>query len=434
MDTDLLFPPGATKHDWLIDVSMTLALIVVTVLPYVMTGPTTMWDGSYDVNVWLVTIVSSMLMVGVLVLRRHAPFIAMAGITIGGLLQLLVFSGPTGALVAIPIISYTIARFIPGKAARIVLYIGIFASIAGPTQWIGLSGGQYRVVYIIILAVLCFGVVMTPYAMGRRVRDSADAREQQRLAAEERHQRDLAEREQRVRIAEVDTRNQIARELHDIVAHSLSVMIVQAEGGRALARKHPEAAAASLDVIAETGREALTEMRRIVGVLRTGAADSEPVTYAPAPGLREIPDLVRRTTDRATLAIAGVVPDVPQTMGLTVYRTVQEALTNFLKHAGPDATANVAIRYLPGQIALEVADNGLGTAAPSDGMGNGLRGMEERVAAMGGSAYAGPHPEGGFVVRANLPYQARPPAMRQTNVRPLDNGGRGVGPNSRLPR
>lgn len=433
MDKHTLFPPGATKHDWPIDIGITVALMGLTVLPYVLAGPDSNWDGSLDTGRWFAILGSSTLMIGVLVIRRHSPLLAMAGITIGGLMQLAAATGPTGALVSIPIVSYAVARFVPGRTARVVLYIGLFASIAGPVQWIGLAGGPVRLVYIIIIAVLCFGVVMTPYAMGRRVRESADAREQQRRAAEERLQRDLAEREQRLRMAEVNVRNQIARELHDIVAHSLSVMIVQAEGGRALARKQPEAAAESLDVIAETGREALTEMRRIVGVLRSGGGDPEPVTYAPAPGLREIPELVRRTTNRAHLTISGVVPEVPQTMGLTAYRTVQEALTNFLKHAGPDATATVAIKYLPGRILLEIADNGIGAAAPSDGMGNGLKGMAERVQAMGGSAFAGAHPEGGFVVRAVLPYQTRPVAMRQNDARP-SIGGFGVGPNSRLPR
>jgi DNA-binding NarL/FixJ family response regulator len=125
----------------------------------------------------------------------------------------------------------------------------------------------------------------------------------------------------------------IARELHDIVAHSLSVMIVQAEGGRAAATRKPEVAAEALDTIAETGREALHEMRRIVGVLRAGP-NEEPASYAPAPTLEEIPDMVARTSDRITLVVQGNPQPVSQALALTAYRVTQEALTNFLKHAG----------------------------------------------------------------------------------------------------
>ncbi|WP_051208251.1 sensor histidine kinase [Propionicicella superfundia] len=410
-----LFPPGASRHDWAIDGGMALGMMSFTVLPFVIGIGMGMSDPLRDIAM----LVGSTLMAVSVVARRHAPLLMMAGVIAGGIVMLIGSTGPLPALLAVPLTAYAVARRVPGRISRTVLYAGGVGSIAGPLQWVLFSGWFYPgsdwpsvSTYLLILAFLCFGAVVTPYAIGRRLHDSEAANAQARMAVWQRQQLEIAEREQRIRSAEVNARNQIARELHDIVAHSLSVMIVQAEGGRALARKHPEAAAESLDVIAETGREALQEMRRIVGVLRSGP-EAEPAAFAPAPGLADLPELVRRTTDRATLDVRGQVPDLPPALGLTVYRIVQEALTNFLKHAGPQATARVLVMFTPGRVDLDVSDNGLGAAAGSDGRGHGLRGMAERVQAMGGRLLAEPHPEGGFRVRATLPYQMRQPSVRQ---------------------
>jgi signal transduction histidine kinase len=370
-------------------------------------------------------LLGSAFMVFSLVARRHSPLITLIGTTLGGVLLVLGTVGPVFALVTVPIVSYSVARFVPGKASRAVVYVGIAASVAGPLSWsswwgVGYSGQDS--VSLAILSVVCLGIVLTPYAVGRRAHDMDIAGEQQRMSAWQRHQLEIAEREQRIRSAEINARNQIARELHDIVAHSLSVMIVQAEGGKALARKQPEAAVESLDVIAETGRDALQEMRRIVGVLRS-EPEGQAASYAPAPGLRDLPDLVRRTTDRAVLEMHGPMPDLPPALGLTVYRIVQEALTNFLKHAGPDAQCRVIVSFNPGRVDLNISDNGIGALATTgDGMGHGLRGMAERVHAMGGRFMAQPSPDGGFRVRATLPYHVRPPLVRQNDVRPTMMG------------
>jgi signal transduction histidine kinase len=407
-----LFPPGATRHDWVIDGVLAGALMLFTVVPVALT------QGLYAGRPLSVlgSVLGSTLMAMAMVARRHSPLLAMAVVFTGGVAMLIGNTEPQPSLIAVPIVSYAVARYVPGKVARLVLYLGALGAIAGPLEWVygrwdsaGVSG---TTTYLVILSFLCFGAVITPYAVGRRLHDSEIASAQTRLAVWERQQFEIAEREQRIRSAEINARNQIARELHDIVAHSLSVIIVQAEGGRALARKHPEAAADSLDVIAETGREALQEMRRIVGVLRSGP-EAEAPAFAPAPGIADLGDLVRRTTDRATLSILGPVPQLPPALGLTVYRIVQEALTNFLKHAGPHAEAHVTVAFTPGRVDLDVSDNGLGASAESDGQGHGLRGMAERVQAMGGRLLAEPHPEGGFRVRATLPYQVRPAPVRQ---------------------
>jgi signal transduction histidine kinase len=218
--------------------------------------------------------------------------------------------------------------------------------------------------------------------------------------AEERYRSLITEREQQARLAESRARTQIARELHDIVAHSLSVMIVQAEGGRALAAKKPEAATQALTTIADTGREALVEMRRILGVLRDDPGDAD---FTPAPRLEDIPDLVHRASDRFQLTVNGQPPRVSAALELTVYRVVQEALTNVLKHAGADARASVTLTYAPREIIVDVLDNGSPTGEQTTEPGHGLRGMTERVTSMGGRMVARPRPSGGFQVTVVLP-------------------------------
>jgi len=196
------------------------------------------------------------------------------------------------SICAVPLASYSVARWVPGSRARVVLVFGLVGSVLGPTRWMRIVAGvEYagpgRLVPYLLMVGICAGLVVTPYAIGRRIRESALILAQQETSAAQRSRAMLAAREQTARMAEVQARAQIARELHDIVAHSVSVMIVQAEGGKALALKKPEAALEVLDTIAETGREALTEMRRILGVLRADPAQSP--GYEPTPGLETSP-------------------------------------------------------------------------------------------------------------------------------------------------
>lgn len=395
---DLLFPPGATRHDWVLDAMMAFGLGLLTIFPYSI--PRTDRLGA------TAQLFTAALMIGSLVLRRHSPLLALAGVTLAGLGQVVVSDTPMATLVAVPIVAYSVARWIPGREARVTLAVGAVGAVLGPLRWLVTDPAYLSVKDLVGLALysfVCMALVITPYAVGRRVRESSEAHLGRVAAAEERYRTMVAEREQLTRLAESRTRNQIASELHDIVAHSLSVMIVQAEGGRALATKKPEAATEALTTIAETGREALMEMRRILGVLRdpsSGAAD-----FAPAPRLEDIPDLVARTSDRVQLSVQGRPPLRPSpALELTIYRVVQEALTNFLKHAGPDATAMVTVTYGSTEIVVDVLDNGAGaTAGVPETPGHGLRGMSERVASMGGRLHARPRPGGGFQVTAVLP-------------------------------
>ena len=400
---ELLFPPGATRHDWVLDGMLALGLFLFTVVPY---ASYSAWNSTPRMLLML----TLSLMVIPLVLRRHSPLLMLAGCTMAGIVQLIVVNTFTATLVVLPIVAYSVARWVPGVMARSVVVIGGFASIIGPLRWSTAAEGftiSARVIVLFVLAsFVCLGLIVTPYAIGRRVRESSAAHADRIAAADERYQLLLAEREQQTRLAESRARATIARELHDIVAHSLSVMIVQAEGGRAVAAKRPEAAVNALDTIAETGREALSEMRRIVGVLRS-EPERRGADWEPAPSLGDIPDLVHRASDRATLVVHGEAPWVSPALELTLYRVVQEALTNFLKHAGPTATAVVTIDYSPAQIMVEIVDNGPGPNQVTTTPGHGLRGMAERVTSMDGRLEAHPLALGGFVVRAVLPVHQR---------------------------
>ena len=406
MHRDLLFPPGATRHDWVLDAALAAGLGLLTIPPYGVRGFAPAPTAGEALSA-IGPLFSAVLMIGSLVLRRHSPFLALAGVTAAGLLQLVFSDQPMATLVAVPVVAYTVARWIPGQPARIVVVVGAFGAVLGPMRWILDDYGNpslRQLIWLALAGFVCLGLVITPYAIGRRVRESGEAHQDRVAAAEERYRTMLLERDQDTRLAESRARTQIARELHDIVAHSLSVMIVQAEGGRAMAAKRPEAATQALTTIAETGREALSEVRRILGVLREAPEPGRQADFAPAPRLTDIPDLVARTSDRVRLAVHGQPPRVAAALELTVYRVVQEALTNFLKHAGADATAMVTITYGMRQIAVDVLDNGVATpSAVPQNPGHGLRGMHERVASMGGRLLTRARPNGGFQVTAVLP-------------------------------
>ncbi|MCA0253061.1 MAG: sensor histidine kinase [Actinobacteria bacterium] len=394
---DLLFPPGATRHDWVTDAALATGLALLTV-------PTSWTAGTVST----LTLVSSVLMVVPLVIRRHSPLLTLAAVAFGALLQLIASPLPLPSLVTIPIVAYSVARWVPGPAARTVLVIGAIGSVLGPWRWVAadpLHLSLRQLVWLALAWFVCVGLVVTPYAIGRRVREESTTHERLVASAEERYRALVAEREQQDRLAESRARNQIARELHDIVAHSLSVMIVQAEGGRALAVKKPEAATQALTTIADTGREALVEMRRILGVLRDDP-ESSTADFAPAPRLEDIPELVQRASDRFQLTVNGHPPRVSAALELTVYRVVQEGLTNVLKHAGPDARASVTLTYAPREIIVDVLDNGNPSGEQPTEPGHGLRGMSERVTSMGGRMVARPRPGGGFQVTVVLPLTA----------------------------
>jgi signal transduction histidine kinase len=220
-----------------------------------------------------------------------------------------------------------------------------------------------------------------------------------------REQRHAAERDASVRSAVAGERERIARELHDIVGHSVSVMVVQAGAAEDLLERDPARAREPLQAIQETGREAVAELRRMLGLLRGEAAAP---ALAPQPGTAELDELVAQIGAAGLpvrLDIHGTPRSLPPGIELAGYRIVQEALTNALKHAGA-ASATVSLRYGVQALEVEVLDDGSGGSV--NGRGHGLIGMRERATLYGGELEAGPGPDGGFRVRARLPVEAAP--------------------------
>jgi signal transduction histidine kinase len=204
--------------------------------------------------------------------------------------------------------------------------------------------------------------------------------------------------------AVADDRRRIARDLHDVVAHHVSVMSVLASGTRRTLKRDPVEAEQTLATIEETGRVALREMRRLLTVLR---ADAEPAgELAPQPGLAGVENLVEQVRDAGLpvkLRVDGVPAALDPGVALTVYRIVQEGLTNALKHAGSGATAEVRLEFGTQALHVEVVDNGRGPQLGASGVGHGLLGMRERVMLYGGTLRIGPRPGGGYRVSARIP-------------------------------
>lgn len=297
---------------------------------------------------------------------------------------------------------YSLARRGPRWASFAGLTISILAAIAVSALTIHGEPGLFLLNTLLIAAS-----ASVAWLLGRLNRQRAAAIEQVR----ERAERLEREREQERALAQADERARIAREMHDIVAHSLSVIIAQADGARYASDAEPEIARQTLATIAEQGRSALGEMRRLLGVLRI---DDAPSTE-PAPGLAEIEHTVesaRATGLGSSYHIRGNQRgQLPAGAELVAYRVVQEALTNAVKHAGAGAHATVELRWKPSGLELDIRDDGRGSASRvirQDGPGGqGLRGMRERLALYGGTLAAGPISGGGFRVRADLPYEER---------------------------
>ena len=233
------------------------------------------------------------------------------------------------------------------------------------------------------------------FGLGQKFREGDEARE--------RAERAEREREEQARLAVAEERARIARELHDVVGHSVSVMTVQAAGARSLLDPDQEREREALMVVEQTGREALAEMRRLVGVLRR---PEEAPALAPQPSLGHVDRLVEQAREAGLpveLRVEGDPVELSAGLDLTAYRLVQEGLTNAVKHARANH-ADVLVRYDDGHVELTVTDDGTGDGGGESG-GHGLVGMRERVSVYGGELEAGPRPGGGYRLRARLPIE-----------------------------
>jgi signal transduction histidine kinase len=241
-----------------------------------------------------------------------------------------------------------------------------------------------------------------PWLVGRIV----NARSQLAAELHEKTLRLEEEQHRRAELAVAEERARIARELHDVVAHSVSVMVVQCAGARRTMERDPAAARSALASVESTGREALVEMRRMLGVLRKGDED---LALTPQPSINQLDALVERAREaglEVDVSVEGERRRLQSSVDLSAFRIIQEALTNTIKHAGP-ARAQVTVRYGEGEVELDVVDDGHQVperAADGGEPGHGLVGMRERVAMLGGELDAGYRREGGFGVRARLPF------------------------------
>jgi signal transduction histidine kinase len=342
---------------------------------------------------WFVTLPVIAGVVVPIVFRRKYPLIAAYVTTAVGIGHSLLEIG-VASLITICIALYTLFAYVGRRQAILYFAVNEVISLVQtpwqlPQEWIS--------TLIFLNLALAFSWVLGEFVGARR---AYHAELEQRLRLLE------TERDQQARIAVAEERARIARELHDVVAHAVSVMVVQADGAAYAVHGQPELAERAVKTISSTGREALTELRRLLGVLRSEQAGGE---RAPQPGTQSLSDLaarVRAVGLPVQLDIVGNVDDLPAGVGLGIYRIVQEALTNSLKHAGPGTSATVRVARVGDRVDLTITDDGHRTSRSLVGVsgGNGLIGMRERALVFGGTLEAGPRDSGGWQVRASLPF------------------------------
>jgi signal transduction histidine kinase len=327
-----------------------------------------------------------------LIWRRRWPLAVFAVLAAAALVQWLLGLRLT-ADVALLVALYTVAAYERRRnavAAAAVLEIGValaafrFAPARG----------------VIASVVFLSGLVAAAFFIGTTVQ----TRRAYLAALVDRAARAERERDQQARLAATAERARLARELHDVVAHSLTVVVTLAEAAAVAADTDPPAAKAAMGDVAGTGRAALTEMRRLLGVLRADPGDAE-VALAPVPGLDRLDELIggaRTAGLPVRLTVGGSPRPLTPTLDATAYRVVQEALTNVLKHAVAPTRVDVVVRWSERSVELSVTDDGR-SVPPAGAPGHGLQGMRERLALFEGEVTAGPTTTGGWAVRVRLP-------------------------------
>ncbi|HEX2893403.1 MAG TPA: sensor histidine kinase [Marmoricola sp.] len=325
--------------------------------------------------------------------RHQRPLLAVGAVAVLQVVEALAgvpLEQPLVPLLASAIVIYAlVAHGSLGRGLAGLAMMVVAVAVETVAQDKGLANFTFAMVFAI-------GTFMVARTVAYRTRH-ADAMQERADEVELRREDDLR------RAAEAE-RTRIARELHDVVAHSVGVMVVQAGAAERVLERDPESAVAALHAVQTTGRQAIAEMARLVSMLREGG---EEIGLAPQPGLDDLAALVedaRRAGLPVDLRIEGSTQPVPPALGLTVYRIVQEALTNVRKHAGA-ARATVLLDYRRGALVAEISDTGDGTSLRGPGTGHGLIGMRERVAMYGGTLDVGASAGGGFSVRARLPIE-----------------------------
>jgi signal transduction histidine kinase len=413
------------RHPWLVDGALAAVLLAGSANAY---------------RDHLAVLPASLALAGTVAMRRRFAVGAYATALAVGVAQVAVGIGstftnsplqPTFADAGLLLLLYTLAAertrrvSVPGLAACVALF-----ATAAARYNPGGDRSQHLVMFFLVTGLVYLLAPVSAWVLG----DSMGYRRAYSAALEERAVRAERERDAQAQIAAAAERARIARELHDVIAHNLSVMVAQADGGAYAFDAAPEQSRQALAEIGRTGRQALAEMSSLLGVLRTGS-EAPPLAppLAPAPAAAEIAQLVTQAREagmRVSHAVEGAAQPLPGGLSLAAYRVVQEALTNVRKHANPGAAAAVTLRYSQDELLVRVTDDGGGAAdrpadlprygaarpaPPAGNPGHGLAGMRERTAIYGGTVQAGPRPGGGFEVTARLPL---PPASRAASNPP----------------
>ncbi|PWI44359.1 histidine kinase [Streptomyces sp. ICBB 8177] len=338
-------------------------------------------------------------------LRRRYPEKMLLLAIAAGVAQLVLDTQVVVADFAMLMIVYTVASCGARWASRVALLGALSAAALADWRWpSNVDSSGNRIVSVVFLTV--------PFALAWVIGDSVRTRRAYYAQLEERAERLHREREAQAKAAVAAERARIARELHDVVAHNVSVMVVQADGAAYVLDSSPDQAKQALGTISQTGRLALAEMRRLLGLLR--ASDDSGGEYVPQPGVDQLGDLIEQVRGAGLpveFAVAGRPRPLSSGVELTAYRIVQEALTNTRKHGGPDVSATVRLTYGDAELRMLIEDDGRGAqrehyengAGGADGLGQGLIGMRERIAMVGGTIDTGPRPGGGFRIAAALP-------------------------------
>lgn len=427
------------------DVMAAAALFTVLVaLPWIALGP--MVAPGPQGRQTAVSLLAGAGMVLPWAVRRVRPVASAAVVTAAAVLHLLAGPEFSLSLLMVPLTVYNLAANAPRSISVAGLLTGLVGGVANgvkvwlfPAQFVTPDGLTVRSpaepLAMVIMAIGCGLMVLTAWAFGDVVRNR---RLTVRALEDRAHRLEVQSRQER-ELAAADERSHIAREMHDIVAHSLQVIISQADGARYAAAAKPALAVTALETIGQTGRSALADMRQLLGVLREtgetvagvpGVTDDDarrpaavvaspdgrgtrlPPGRRPQPRLADLPALVE-TMRLSGLEVSLLETDTPRRAlpaggELAAYRIVQEALTNTLRHGGPDADAFATLAWTARGLDLQIDDDGCGAAADpaTRGSGQGLRGAAERTALFGGTLETGPRVGTGYRVSAHLPYSA----------------------------
>lgn len=376
----------------IIDALLAVGLFLLSI------GSVTVWDAgdstAREPNIWSQALIG--LQTLPLIWRRRAPVTVLA-ITIVGFIIDRGFNYPNSwAVFGISVAIYTVGAQLEPK--RSLLVGGVTIDIV--LLWTAIGVFVYDVEPLALVSEIAF--LGFPLLVGRE----SFQRQQRVVELEARAIRAEHEREQRAAEAVINERARIARELHDVVAHEVTVMTIQSAAARRVLDDDPAKATDAMESAEAAGHRALTEMRRLLGMLRT----VDPRSTTPQPGLDSLDSLI----DQMELAglptqlrITGDARQLPAGIDLNAYRIIQESLTNTLKHGGPKVRAEVRVNYNGGELTVEVLDDGRGGATTMRGHdGQGIVGMQERITLLEGSIQIGPRPGGGFRVAAKIPIPA----------------------------